>query len=139
VLRISVIALSGLLLSAPALAWGDREQGALTAFAGATLIRSTSIHARPVITAPVVVYQTVPLHNRHWHGHRSRVRGPTVTWVAPPPSVVWAYPAPAYRVEPAAPEDLSLPAGAPPVGCTDIPVRDAEGRLLEYRRDCSAR
>lgn len=123
-----LIGLAGMFAAPAALAWGDREQVALAAVAGVTLVK---VHAR---------------HRHHHHAHaQSWVPVARVTSVAAAPWVVSSsaallgYHAPLYSVHPA-PVWMASPAiEAPPVGCTDIPIKDSWGRVLEYRRDCSAR
>lgn len=145
--------LMGLLLAQPALAWGPREQGALAALAGVALLRSAQppvvqeVYSQPV-HHPVVVHRSVRVHHgvrvyrghpyyRHWHVH-PRYYGP-VTWVDTSPPVLLNYHSPIYTVHPVTPAGVEVSQDAPPVGCTDIPVKDERGQLLEYRRDCSAR
>jgi len=143
--------LMGLLLAQPALAWGPREQGALAALAGVALLRSAQqpvvqeVYSQPV-HHPVVVHRSVRVyrghpHVRHWHVH-PRYYGP-VTWVDTSPPVLLNYHSPIYTVRSVdsvgTPIVVESSQAIPPEGCTDIPVKDEQGRVLEYRRDCSAR
>jgi hypothetical protein len=147
-LRLGLVSVGLLFLAKPALAWGEREQGALTALAGVSLVRSLNtptvhssmVYAGPV-AHPVVVHGTVRVRERHWHRHKHW--SPAVTWVAAPPPLLLSYHSPLYSVQPVetviAPIVVESSPSVPPLGCTDIPVKDEQGRLVEYRRDCSAR
>jgi hypothetical protein len=114
------------LATAPAMAWGDREQGILIGMVGGHIL--SQIHRNSVgYTSPGVVYRDSSAPGRGWgqsYGYNSYprvgstvvvreiVREPTVVYRAPPTVIT------------------------SPRVCREVPVRDESGSIIEFRQLC---